>query len=111
MIKKQLTWAILALVFSIASAVAANLSTAKRAGYVGERINGYVGIVSAATPVDVRELVSSVNQKRLAIYSKMAGERKVQLSQIEQVAGQRNTKKTVSGNYIQDSGGNWIKKQ
>ncbi len=91
--------------------MASSLQTAKSQGWIGEQRNGYIGLVTPGVSDDVKKLVSEVNNKRRAIYTKLAGKQKISLGQVEALAGARNIKKTASGQYVQNEDGNWVKKK
>ena len=90
-------------------ASAADLSSAKRAGLIGEQANGYIGFVKPA-PSDVKQLVASVNNKRKARYKNIAKSKKIALSQVAKVGGKTAMSKTAKGNYIKPQGKGWVKK-
>jgi len=105
--------AVLLLTFSVAglgigNAGAADLQSAKAAGYVGEQPNGYLGIVPGA-PGDVPALVNSINSQRRAAYQNIAQSNGTSLSAVEQLAGQKAIAKTPAGQYVL-SGGAWVRK-
>lgn len=90
-------------------ASAADLASAKKAGIIGEQANGYIGFVKAA-PSDVKQLVASVNQKRKTRYQNIAKSKKIALSQVAKVGGEKAMSKTLKGNYIKPQGKGWVKK-
>ncbi|WP_196139910.1 YdbL family protein [Aliikangiella sp. G2MR2-5] len=96
------------LIFS-AQLSASPLSDPKEKGIIGERFDGYLGIVKDASP-EIQELVKSVNTKRKAHYMEIAKKRKQSLSQVQMVAGQTTIKKTQKGHYIFLQGKGWVKK-
>lgn len=98
----------LCLLFST-SLFAASLTDAKKAGYIGEQANGYIGYVKSA-PADVKELVAEVNKKRNARYKKIAKAQKLSLSEVEKIGGQKAMDKTSAGNFIKPAGKGWVKK-
>ncbi len=104
---------IFTVVFSLASqaVLASSLHQAKAQGWIGEQTNGYIGFVKPGASDEIKELVSDVNSKRRAIYAKNATKHKISLGQVEEVAGERNVKKTASGQYVQDDSGNWVTKK
>lgn len=97
----------MALVFSV-QALALDLDTAKRQGLVGERPNGYLGVVKA-TPAAV-ELVSEINKKRRQAYERIAEKNGISVEQVEGLAGQEAIKKTLGGNYLKTPSGQWVRK-
>ncbi|HFB65556.1 MAG TPA: DUF1318 domain-containing protein [Aeromonadales bacterium] len=109
----QLKFAIIALFISILSQNAFSMlvSDAKAKGLVGEQANGYVGIVTPAPSKEVIAMVKEVNSKRREIYSQLAKKQNLTLAAIEEIAGERNIKKTPSGQYIKNSSGSWVTKK
>jgi len=100
------------LVFSlmVTPVFALSLSQAKSQGLVGEQRNGYLGIVVSSPSSDVKKLVNEVNQARKKQYEKIAQQNKTSLAAVEQIAGKTAIGKTTSGNYVQSSQGQWVKK-
>lgn len=93
----------------IGTAWSADLRQAKEAGQIGEQPDGYLGIVGSV-PADVRALVSDINQKRRDAYQGIARDNGTTLKAVEIMAGQKAIDKTPSGQFIQSSSGQWIKK-
>ena len=91
-------------------AVAADLSSAKSQGLIGEQANGYLGLVKTNAPADVKALVAEVNKKRKVRYQQTAKKHGTPLSEVEKVGGKTTIAKTQSGNYIKDTSGRWRKK-
>jgi len=96
-------------IFLSGQLMAADLSSAKDAGLIGEQANGYIGFVKAV-PADVKKLVNEVNDKRKARYKQIAQSKKIALSDVAKIGGKRAIEKTKSGNYIMLAGGSWTKK-
>lgn len=105
-ISKIITTIIIAVTFSF-NAFALNLQQAKAQGIVGETETGYIEAIKDTKAAQA--LVKQVNGKRKQIYLKMAKKNKVQLSQIEQLAGEKAIKKTRAGHLIKQNG-QWVKK-
>ena len=55
----------------------ASLAAAVQAGQVGERYDGYMGIVVAELPPQVRRQVSAINLQRRSLYYQLAATRHV----------------------------------
>ena len=89
---------------------AADLTSAKSSGLIGEQANGYIGFVKSV-PEEVEYLVKEVNAKRNAKYKKIAKSQNIPLSDVEKIAGKKAMSKTLSGNYIKPSDKDWIKKK
>jgi len=94
---------------TISDAGAADLRSAKAAGYVGEQPNGYLGVVPGA-PGDIPALVSSINAQRRAAYQGIAQSNGTSLSAVEQLAGRKAIEKTPAGQYILSPSGQWMRK-
>jgi len=90
------------------SAMALTLQQAKQAGMVGERIDGYLGVVKGQA--QAKKLVLTVNKKRLAVYRNLATKNKISLANVAKLAGKKAIAKTIKGHYIQSTQGDWIKK-
>jgi uncharacterized protein YdbL (DUF1318 family) len=79
---------------------------AREAGKVGEKMDGYLGIVVASTP-DLQRLVNDINIKRRAIYAKKAQEQNATLEEYALTAGCIAIAKTVPGEKYQAPDGSW----
>ncbi|NOX50518.1 MAG: YdbL family protein [Gammaproteobacteria bacterium] len=88
---------------------AADMDTAKEKGAIGERLDGYLGLVNTTAAADVAELVKNINQQRKAQYQRIAQTNNLSLDQVQTLAGTKTIKKTSPGNWIQTSEG-WRKK-
>ena len=83
-----------------AAAHAVDLDSVKRSGAVGERADGYLGIVVQNPDAQVRALVNDVNAKRKSVYQGMAKRNNISLADVETLAGKKAMAKTPSGGYI-----------
>lgn len=105
--------AIAALVLSFAAAPnawAEDLASAKAAGQVGERADGYLGLVSPSAPPAVKALVEDVNAKRKARYAEIAKQRGISVAEVAALAGPKLIEKTEAGQYVMGTDGRWVKK-
>ena len=91
-------------------AAAQSLDGAKAAGQVGERIDGYVGVVDASTPGDVRAMVDQVNAERREKYAEIAAERGTSVEAVAQIAGQKLIARAPGGQYVLGADGEWRQK-
>ncbi len=89
---------------------AADLASAKQAGWLGEQSNGYLGLVNPKAPADVKQLMKSVNSKRLQHYKRIASRNGIPLVQVEQMAGRKAIQKSAPGAYIRLASGSWKRK-
>ncbi|HMU54239.1 MAG TPA: YdbL family protein [Nitrospira sp.] len=85
-----------------------SLEEAKAKGVVGEKANGYLGVVTSSGQ-DVQTLVNDVNKKRRQAYEDIAKRNKTPLDAVEVLAGEKAIQNTQPGNYVEGPGG-WVKK-
>jgi len=101
---------VLALTLSPGALRAASLDQAKSQGLVGEQANGYLGVVAANAPADVKALVADINQKRKQEYQSIAQRNKTSLDAVEALAGKKAIELTPAGQYVRLPSGQWQKK-
>lgn len=82
------------------SALAIELDAAKAQGLVGERADGYLGVVVDPPSAEVSALVENVNAKRRARYKEIASKNNIDLADVEARAGQRAIQLTASGGWV-----------
>ncbi|MEE9250856.1 MAG: YdbL family protein [Alphaproteobacteria bacterium] len=99
----------LGLALAPAVAEASPLDDAKAAGWVGERPDGYLGVVPGA-PASAQALVSDINAKRQAKYESVAQSQNTDLQAVEVVAGEKLIKRAKPGEYIMTPSGQWVRK-
>jgi len=87
---------------------ALSLDEAKAKGLVGEKTNGYLGVV-ASGDADAKALSDDVNQKRRQAYQDIARREKMDLRTVETLAGKKAMGKTPPGNFVEGPGG-WVRK-
>ncbi|MDP2122773.1 MAG: YdbL family protein [Parvibaculum sp.] len=93
------------------SAFAIDLDSAKAQGLVGERQNGYIGIVTSSPTPDLRNLVNDINLRRRASYQEIAARTPgASLNAVEKLAAEKLIGKTVSGHYVENAAGVFVKK-
>ncbi len=105
---KRITAAVL-LFLAASVALAADLADAKRDGLIGERADGFVGLVDESAPADVAALVQDVNGKRRAEYRRIATANNLTLEQVQALAGKKAIERTEPGGWIMLNGG-WQRK-
>lgn len=87
---------------------ALSLDEAKAKGLVGEKADGYLGVVAPGN-ADAKALSDDINQKRRQAYQEIASREKTDLRTVETLAGQKAIEKTTPGNFVKGPGG-WVKK-
>jgi uncharacterized protein YdbL (DUF1318 family) len=89
------------------SVSADQLDDAKEQGLVGEKPDGYLGVIVSSNAT--QELVASINAKRKSTYQQLANKNNLELSQVEALAAKKAFSKTETGHYIWLNG-SWSKK-
>ncbi len=103
-------WLLLVLLAVSSAAFAADLKSAKAGGWIGEQQDGYLGLVKADAPADIKALVAEVNGQRKAHFAQIAGKTGVTPADAAKVFAKEAAERTEPGNFIQDAGGNWVRK-
>ncbi len=83
---------------------------AKRAGWIGERLDGYLGLVQEETPADIQDLVLSANEDRRARYQQIADRHDTKIELVEVVAGKKFVEESAPGEFVQQTDGTWERK-
>ena len=91
--------------FTAPPAIAGPVDDAKAAGLVGERPDGYLGVVKPGAEA----LVSRANARRRGEYQAIAKKRGTGLSAVESIAGQKRMAASPPGSFV-FSGGKWVRK-
>jgi len=86
------------------------LGDAKQAGTVGERPDGYLGVVGGGAGAEVKALVDEINGKRREEYRAIAEKRGISVEAVAVLAGKKWIEKTPPGQYVMTSSGKWIRK-
>ncbi len=87
--------------------LALSLDSAKDQGLVGEKLDGYLGIVVQNPSTEVEALVKEINSKRMQEYQSIAGKNGTDLKTVELLAGKKAVEKTRSGHFIKLPTGVW----
>ncbi len=107
---KRITQGLIVFAFTLNFAFAATLEEAKAAGLIGEKQDGYIGLVQANVPADVVALVADVNAQRRQRYEQIARENGIDVREVAKLAFTRALENTVSGNYVESNPGQWVRK-
>ncbi|MCY0965776.1 YdbL family protein [Parathalassolituus penaei] len=106
---KALLIAITALLVSV-GCQALDLDQAREQGLVGEKPDGYVGLVVTSNK-EAAALVVTINQQRKQHYQEIANKQNTALGNIERIAGEKLVTKAMGeGIYYQDTSGSWNRK-
>jgi uncharacterized protein len=101
---------VLGLALAIAPAQAGALEDAKAAGLVGERIDGYLGVVDSGAPASVKSLVDQINAERQAKYAEIAQKQGAPVEAVAQIAGKKLTERAAPGEYVMGANSQWQRK-
>lgn len=101
--------AILLCVFS-SQVFAQTLEEAKSAGIIGEKRDGYIGLVQPNAPAAVVALINNVNAQRRERYQQIARENGVSVQDVAQLAYTRAVEATQLGHFVEDATGRWVRK-
>ena len=95
-----------------APAVAASLEEAKAAGYVGERPDGYVGLVRQDVPDWARQLVNEINAQRRDTYAEVAARTPgASVREVGIIAGAKLIERAPAGHHVMNEQGQWVVKR
>ena len=109
----RLAAALAAALFLLAHAPAARadaLDDAKASGLVGERLDGYLGLVDPNAPAAVKTLVEDVNKKRAHHYETIAKKEGTNATAVAALAGVKLVERAPAGQFVMDASGTWKKK-
>ena len=81
-------------------------AAARTAGKVGEKMDGYLGIVGASTP-ELQRIVNDINIKRRAVYSERAKATNATIEEYALTAGCQAILNTEPGEKYQAPDGTW----
>ena len=80
---------------------------ARQAGLIGERYDGYLGVVSANIPAELRRQVSAINIRRRSLYSNLAARRGVSPEEVGITAACSLLRRISVGEYYLPGQGGW----
>ncbi len=99
----------LAILLAAAPAFANNLAAARDAGQVGERLDGYVGIVVANPSTELRALVEDINARRKAKYARIAERNSTPVAQVAALAAEKLIRMAAPGHFVQGKDRRWVR--
>lgn len=85
----------------------AAIVAARRAGLIGERYDGYLGLASANISAELRRQVSAVNIRRRSLYSDLAAKRGVSPEEVGITAACSLLRRVRAGEYYLPGQGGW----
>ena len=102
-----LVCASLALPSAVQAQDSAAILAARRAGQVGERYDGYLGLVTATPSAELRRQVGAVNIRRRSLYSDLAARRGVTREEVGITAACSLLRRVAVGEYYLSGQGGW----
>jgi uncharacterized protein YdbL (DUF1318 family) len=90
------------------TSMALELQDAKAQLLVGEKADGYLGVVKSSP--EVNALVSRINKARRQYYEDIAKRNGTSVDVVEKLAGKKAIDKTPAGQYVQLPPGSWVQK-
>jgi len=79
-------------------------------GEIGERIDGYLGLVGGSVDPAVQRKMNDINNQRRALYAKLAAETNTTTAQVARLTGEKQIAKAPAGSYILTETGRWTQK-
>lgn len=92
---------------SVSAQDPAAILAARRAGLIGERYDGYLGIVSPYASADVRRQVAALNIRRRSLYTNLAARRGVSPEEVGITAACSLLRRIGVGEYYLSGQGGW----
>ena len=90
-----------------ASAGDPQIDAAQEQGVVGERIDGYLGVVSGNVDPSLLRKINEINNKRRALYDDLARETGTTIEQVARLTGEKQIAKAPPGTYVMGEDGVW----
>ena len=81
--------------------------SARRAGLIGERYDGYLGVVNPGAPAEVRRQVGAINIRRRSLYSNLATRRGVSPQEVGITTACSLLRRIGVGEYYLLNQGGW----
>ncbi len=89
---------------------AQSLADAKRDGLVGERPDGYVGLVRGDAPTAIQALVTRVNAERRQNYDAIAQRTGANARDVGILAGKKLIGTAAPGTHVMTPQGQWVRR-
>ncbi len=93
-----------------ASAGDPQIEEAQRQGVIGERIDGYLGVVSGNVDPALLRKLNEINNKRRALYEQTAQRTGTTIAQVARVTGEKQVSNAAPGEYVMGADGVWVRK-
>ncbi len=87
------------------------LDEAREAGIVGERRDGYLGLVVASPTPEQRAFVEEINRKRREAYARIAERNGTKIEDVARLSAEDLIAKAAPGHYVEGPDGSWVRKR
>ena len=87
----------------------ASILAARRAGLIGERYDGYIGLVNPSASAELRRQVAALNIRRRSLYSSLAARRGVSPEEVGITAACSLLRRVGVGEYYLPGEGSWTR--
>ncbi len=84
-------------------------AAARANGQIGEKMDGYIGIVGASTP-ELERVVNDINIRRRAVYAERAQAENATLEEYAFTSGCLAIARTTPGEMYQAPSGSWVQR-
>jgi len=110
--RRRWLWAV-GLVLAVATPILAGsaLDEARDAGIVGERRDGYLGLVVASPTPEQRAFVEEINRKRREAYARIAERNGTKVEDVARLSAADLIAEAAPGHYVEGPDGAWIRKR
>lgn len=89
----------------------AQIEAAKSAGVIGERIDGYLGIVNdGAVDASLQRRVNEINARRRAAYDQLAEDTGATTAQVARITGEKQIERARPGEWYLNEQGLWVQR-
>jgi uncharacterized protein YdbL (DUF1318 family) len=105
--------AVSGLALSLAPAASAGdpqIEEAQRQGVIGERIDGYLGVVSGNVDPALMRKMNEINNMRRALYDDISRRTGTSPAQVARLTGEKQIAKAKAGEFVMRENGRWTKK-
>ncbi len=84
------------------------LDAAKQAGQIGERFDGYVGLVNASgASGEIKRYVDDVNARRREVYTRLSQDTGQSMASIARKTAEKQFQSAQSGEFLMSDEGRW----
>jgi len=86
------------------------LEKGKAAGQVGEKLDGYIGLIDESAPENIKKMVKDTNERRKARYESIAKSRGTNVESVSKLAAAKILERVKPGQLFEGADGKWVEK-